>query len=317
VYDDSGRRISKTSNGGAQHYLYDGQNIAAIWSGELTGRPNFAYVHAGTDEPLMRLSDDVAGPGGSSGVPGAYTCHYMQDGIGSVRAFGCIDTASGVMNTTFVQSFDTWGTKVSAGQGVADVSPDAYSFTGRELDASGLNYHRLRYYHPVYGRFTSRDPIGLAGGINPYAYAGNDPVSFADPSGLLAARVGNAANDYAGQLADYTDIGISGLVNQVGQAGEAAVRSAVDIGERAAFSVNGRNRIADGLNLVLGTITEVKNVAYQHVSTQIRDYVDYAQAARLQFDLYVRQNTVLSPQLQDLWRRGLVNIGFIKDPGKK
>jgi RHS repeat-associated protein len=203
VYDDSGRRISKTSNGGAQHYLYDGQNIAAIWSGELSGRPNFAYVHASTDEPLMRLSDDVAGPGGSSGVPGAYTCHYMQDGIGSVRAFGCIDTPSGVMNTTFVQSFDTWGTKVSAGQGVADVSPDAYSFTGRELDASGLNYHRLRYYHPVYGRFTSRDPIGLAGGINPYAYAGNDPVSFADPSGLLAAQVGNAVSNYAGLASDF------------------------------------------------------------------------------------------------------------------
>jgi RHS repeat-associated protein len=83
------------------------------------------------------------------------------------------------------------------------VSPDAYSFTGRELDASGLNYHRLRYYHPGYGRFTSRDPIGLAGGINPYAYAGNDPVSFADPSGLLAAQVGNAVSDYAGRAQDY------------------------------------------------------------------------------------------------------------------
>jgi hypothetical protein len=33
-------------------------------------------------------------------------------------------------------------------------------------------------------RFISDDPIGLAGGINVYAYAGNDPVNLRDSSGL-------------------------------------------------------------------------------------------------------------------------------------
>ncbi|MEX2180709.1 MAG: RHS repeat-associated core domain-containing protein [Gemmatimonadaceae bacterium] len=33
--------------------------------------------------------------------------------------------------------------------------------------------------------FTQRDPIGLAGGINQYGYAGGDPVNHADPFGLI------------------------------------------------------------------------------------------------------------------------------------
>jgi hypothetical protein len=43
---------------------------------------------------------------------------------------------------------------------------------------------RARWYDPQTGRFVSEDPIGLAGGINPYAYAANSPVNFTDPFGL-------------------------------------------------------------------------------------------------------------------------------------
>jgi RHS repeat-associated protein len=49
-------------------------------------------------------------------------------------------------------------------------------YTGRENNQTGLYYYRARYYSPSLRRFISEDPIGLAGGINAYAYAGDDPV---------------------------------------------------------------------------------------------------------------------------------------------
>ena len=41
--------------------------------------------------------------------------------------------------------------------------------------------HRNR---PTVGPSTQRDPIGLAGGLNQYGYAGGDPVNYSDPFGL-------------------------------------------------------------------------------------------------------------------------------------
>jgi uncharacterized protein RhaS with RHS repeats len=47
-------------------------------------------------------------------------------------------------------------------------------------------YLRNRWYDPKTGRFLTQDPIGLAGGVNLYAYAGSNPVGFSDPFGLTA-----------------------------------------------------------------------------------------------------------------------------------
>jgi RHS repeat-associated protein len=44
-------------------------------------------------------------------------------------------------------------------------------FAARERDdVPGLYQVRARWYDPQSGRFVSEDPIGLAGGINPYLY---------------------------------------------------------------------------------------------------------------------------------------------------
>jgi RHS repeat-associated protein len=60
-----------------------------------------------------------------------------------------------------------------------------YTYTGREYDReTGLYYYRARYYDASIGRFTAKDPIGFEGGINLYAYVGNNPVKWIDPWGL-------------------------------------------------------------------------------------------------------------------------------------
>jgi RHS repeat-associated protein len=55
------------------------------------------------------------------------------------------------------------------------------------------SYYRARYYDPNAGRFLSEDPLGSGGGINFYAYAGNNSPNLKDVFGLdyTTSRSGN------------------------------------------------------------------------------------------------------------------------------
>ncbi|WP_198343951.1 RHS repeat-associated core domain-containing protein, partial [Burkholderia ubonensis] len=50
-------------------------------------------------------------------------------------------------------------------------------------DETRLHYNRHRYYDPGCGRFISKDPIGLQGGLNAFQYTPN-PITWVDALGL-------------------------------------------------------------------------------------------------------------------------------------
>ena len=94
---------------------------------------------------------------------------------------------------------------------------------------------------------------------------------------------------------------------RAGQAGEAYVRARYDIGPKTRFEINDRYRIADGMTD--NSISEVKNVRYQGLTKQIRDYLDFKGAK--QFYLYVRRDTRLSRQLLARVADGSIILRYI------
>ncbi len=94
---------------------------------------------------------------------------------------------------------------------------NAFDYTGRENDGTGLHYYRARYYHPGLQRFVSEDPVEFAGGdVNLYTYARNDPLNLADPDGLSPLDVLRAPVDLLRGAVSYTE-GVCGTFRYAGR----------------------------------------------------------------------------------------------------
>lgn len=64
-------------------------------------------------------------------------------------------------------------------------------YAGAHSDLADSAFLRNRGYDPDLQRFLAEDPIGLAGGINPYTFVGNRPMEGRDPSALATAGLYN------------------------------------------------------------------------------------------------------------------------------
>jgi RHS repeat-associated protein len=63
--------------------------------------------------------------------------------------------------------------------------PTNHRFPGQYADSeNSLNYNNMRDYDSSTGFYIEADPIGLAGGLFPFAYAGQNPTQAIDPQGL-------------------------------------------------------------------------------------------------------------------------------------
>ena len=133
--------------------------------------------------------------------------------------------------------------------------PNGPAYTGHVNDpTTNLVYMQARYYDPAVGRFLSRDPIGQKGGFNDYAYADNNPITHADPTGLCADH--------------YTDgsckVNVDSDTGKSGVAAGKLLESVLNKYDRAINALRDKDKfnIRDHNRKVIGSMTgkEIKQV---------------------------------------------------------
>ncbi|HEU0014572.1 MAG TPA: RHS repeat-associated core domain-containing protein, partial [Longimicrobium sp.] len=162
AYDAFGRWVVRRHVGGdSLQYVYDGDDLL-LQRDAYGGMLEFTF-YPGTDRPHSTRQN-------------GQTYYYAEEEPGSVT--GLIDGSGALANHYRYDPFGETEVKL-------ETASNPFRFAGRHYDGHGRLYQmRARWYDPELGRFISEDPIRLGGGINPYVYAGNNPLSNTDPSGM-------------------------------------------------------------------------------------------------------------------------------------
>ena len=163
-YEDGMLGKKKTiSSSDTVYYIYDGIHCIAEYDGSNGFIKEIIYGPQ-IDEVLCTIDEYSTAR------------YYHQDALQSVVAI-----TDGFRNKIASYEYDVYG-EIRERTGSYD---NEILYTGRWLDSeTGLYYYRARWYDADVGRFVSRDPIGVEGGINLYGYVGNKPTNYTDPKGL-------------------------------------------------------------------------------------------------------------------------------------
>lgn len=195
-YDGSGRRTEKRCD-------RKGIRITYLWDGD-----NIAEIREYCDDKLYSVRHLVFN--GFELLSQQYgrerQAHPTEPVRWTMRTFHAVSEQTGRPVMLFnsvgevarrAQDVTLWGQPVAAA--TADHEPPRQRedeetdpgllYAGQWRDGeSGLCYNPFRYYEPGSGMYLVSDPIGLAGGINLYAYAPN-PLSWIDPLGLKCGGI--------------------------------------------------------------------------------------------------------------------------------
>ena len=160
------------------YYVYDGNMV--IQERDINYLPTVTYTR-GQD-----LSGSLDGAGGIGGLlartdnDAQQAAFYHADGNGNVTML--INSYQAVVAKYL---YDAFGNTLSLSGPIAYAN--LYRFSSKEAHQnSGLVYYLYRYYDPNLQRWPSRDPIGLRGGKNLYAFCFNSPVNMVDRLGAVA-----------------------------------------------------------------------------------------------------------------------------------
>lgn len=160
-YDPAMRLQQSVSGSTTVRMAYDGLDRIAEYNGSNTLQRR--YVHGpNIDEPIVWYE----------GTGTTDRRFLSSDERGSIISVA--DSAGAALQ---VNRYDEFGQPQSTNLGV-------WGYTGQALLTGSLWYYKARDYDAELGRFLQADPIGYDGGLNLYAYVGNDPINWADSLGL-------------------------------------------------------------------------------------------------------------------------------------
>ncbi|MDB5389702.1 MAG: repeat protein, partial [Planctomycetaceae bacterium] len=207
-YDADGNLIQEDGPNGTSRYTYDAAN-RLVQAVTPQGTWQYVYdalgnrtttIHNGQRDDLLLDPTDPTNVVSEFDGSGNATAHYAY-GIGLTSRFDAtnspafydfdaLGSTAGLTNAagSYVDKYSYLPFGESAGSTGALSNP--FQFVGQSgvmQNGSGLDFMQARYYAPTMGRFTSQDPLRLAGGdANFYRYASNQPTDVIDPSGLAA-----------------------------------------------------------------------------------------------------------------------------------
>jgi RHS repeat-associated protein len=161
-YDGVGSRIAKMEGSAEKRYVVDGGTVLA--ETDTSGTITAYYVYG------LGLISKI--------TPDDHAYYYHYDGLGSTIAI--TDSTGAIVNK---YAYDDFGKILKSGETIQNPFKYVGAY-GVMDDGNGLYYMRARYYDPRIGRFVSKDPIGLMGGINGYSCVEDNPISRVDPLGL-------------------------------------------------------------------------------------------------------------------------------------
>ena len=166
-YNALGELVRKdTNNLIARYFVWDRSNLLITLKSD--GSPLAEYAHMPSGEPLSYRAN-------------ALTYYYANDLRGNVVGLTQGSGRDQWMN------YDPWG-KMESSDGGIDMDVMRLGWKGHIWDGgiAQLYYIHNRWYDPTSRNFISEDPVGLAGGMNTYAYGSNDAVNAVDRLGLNA-----------------------------------------------------------------------------------------------------------------------------------
>ena len=174
--DGMNRRVRKFSSTGASStviFVYDQQG-QLLGEYDQGGNAIREYVWLNST-PIALFTPDTV----TTNPPLVY--YFHTDHLDAPRV--AVDKSNGLRWRWLAEPFGTSAPENNPQSLGAFTQP--LRFPGQYADSeSGLNYNVNRDYDGSLGRYVQSDPIGLAGGINTYAYAEGQPTSLIDPLGL-------------------------------------------------------------------------------------------------------------------------------------